>query len=266
MFGLPVNTLGCLITSRLHANDCQILLDKILFRIQSWTNKSLSYGGRAQLIKSVLFSTQIYWSTIFILPQKILSNIEKLLRSFFWTGIHMKSVGAKVAWADVCAPKEGGLDFRVLKDWNGAAMTKYLWALALKADTLWVKWIHTYIIKHQCLWTIPIPIPASVSWTVRKLFKLRPLVQPWITYVVGNGRNTFIWLDNWHTLGPLFAKFGSRVVYNLGRNLNAKVATIIVNNTWQWPRCRNSVTREILGSTPTSLVPHPNQEDSVIWN
>lgn len=143
-------------------------------------------------------------------------------------------------------------------------MIKHLWALALKADNLWVKWLHTCIIKNHCLWTIPIPV--SASWTIRKLFKLRPLVHPWITNVVGNGMNTFLWLDNWHPLGPLYARFGSRVVYNLGRNLHAKVDTIISAQSWQWPRGRNSVTREILRATPPHFIPHPSQEDTNFWN
>lgn len=72
--------------------------------------------------------------------------------------------------------------------------------------------------------------------------------------------------DNWHPLGPLFARFGSRVVYNLGRTLHAKVDTIIADQSWQWPRCRNSVTRDILRATPAHFVPHPSQEDTVVWN
>lgn len=136
----------------------------------------------------------------------------------------MKSAGAKVSWADVCVPKEeGGLGLRVLKDWNRAAMTKHLWALALKADTLWIKWVHTYIIKGK--------LHVGYSYNCFKFFKLRPLVQPWITYLVGNGNKTFLRLDNWHPLGPLLAKFGAGVVYNLGRNLFAKVASIVVDQS-----------------------------------
>ncbi|KAI8568988.1 hypothetical protein RHMOL_Rhmol02G0244100 [Rhododendron molle] len=108
--------------------------------------------------------------------------------------------------------------------------------------------------------------PTFASWTIRKIFKLRPMVQPWITYVIGNGRNTFLWLDNWHPLGPLFAKFGSRVVYNLGRSLQTKVDFMIVNNQWQWLRARNPAIREILRTTPNSLVSKVSHEDSVVWN
>lgn len=66
----------------------------------------------------------------------------------------MKSSGAKVSWDSVCLPKpEGGLGFRRLHDWNVAAMTKYIWALAKKADTLWIKWVHMFVIKTKCMWT-----------------------------------------------------------------------------------------------------------------
>ena len=59
-----------LITSKLKATDCKALVDKITARIKSWTNKSLSYAGRLQLIQYVLFRIQVYWSGFFILPKK----------------------------------------------------------------------------------------------------------------------------------------------------------------------------------------------------
>lgn len=94
-------------------------------------------------------------------------------------------------WEDVCAPKaEGGLGFRVLKDWNKAAMSGHLWAIAKKADTLWIRWVHTYVINEQCLWHIR--IPPSSSWTIIKIFQLRDMVQPWIKHVTGNGAGTFL--------------------------------------------------------------------------
>lgn len=59
-----------------------------------------------------------------MLPQKVLNDIEKVLRVFFWSGPELKSSGAKVKWCDVCSPKmEGGLGFEVIKDWNQAAMS-----------------------------------------------------------------------------------------------------------------------------------------------
>lgn len=45
---LSIKYLGVpLIDSRLKAEDCRVLKDRILHRIQGWSSKSLSYGGRA---------------------------------------------------------------------------------------------------------------------------------------------------------------------------------------------------------------------------
>jgi hypothetical protein len=57
---LPVRYLGVpLISSRLSVSDCSILLDKIVGRINSWTSKNLSFAGRLQLLKSVMYSLQV---------------------------------------------------------------------------------------------------------------------------------------------------------------------------------------------------------------
>ncbi|XP_058180144.1 uncharacterized protein LOC131298685 [Rhododendron vialii] len=108
-------------------------------------------------------------------------------------------------------------------------------------------------------------IPSDSSWTMRKILGLRKLCQPLIRYHVGNGANTFLWLDNWHILGPLYAKFGERVVTNLGRALWAKVATIIDQGDWCWPKLGNQSIQAIMAPTPPSLRPNLTVEDSVSW-
>lgn len=32
-------------------------------------------------------------------------------------------------------------------------------------------------------------------------------------HIVGNGGDTFVWLDNWHPLGPLYKVLGEAVIY-----------------------------------------------------
>lgn len=117
------------------------------------------------------------------------------------------------------------------------------------------------MIKSQCIWNMP--LPADSSWTLRKIFGLRSLGQNFIKAVVGNGKDTFLWLDDWHTLGPLFQKFGSRVMFNLGRSLGAKLDSIIDNGRWRWPRSRNATIIEIVDSTTRDLIPMMDREDHV---
>lgn len=96
-------------------------------RIQSWSNKFLSFGGRAQLKSLVLFGIQVYLSSIFILPCKIMKDIESMLSVFLWKGLELKSSEVKVAWPSVYLPKkEVGLGFMRIKEWNGAAMLRHL--------------------------------------------------------------------------------------------------------------------------------------------
>ncbi|KAF7153059.1 hypothetical protein RHSIM_Rhsim01G0045900 [Rhododendron simsii] len=63
----------------------------------------------------------------------------------------------------------------------------------------------------------------DASWTVCKLLKLRDMAQPWIQYVIGDGKPTYLWADNWHNLGPLYNRFGDSRDFNVGRPLSAKV-------------------------------------------
>jgi hypothetical protein len=75
---LPIRYLGVpLISSRLIVADCQALIMKITSRIDSWISKSLTFAGRLQLISSILYSIHVYWSSVFILPKKIIKAIEK---------------------------------------------------------------------------------------------------------------------------------------------------------------------------------------------
>jgi hypothetical protein len=58
---LPVRYLGVpLLSTKLKYIDCKSMIDKITSRTKSWTNRDLTYVGRVQLIKNVLFSMQTY--------------------------------------------------------------------------------------------------------------------------------------------------------------------------------------------------------------
>lgn len=80
---LPVRYLGVpLITSRLRRKNCLALVDKIVAKAKSWTCRALSFAGRLQLINSILFAIQIYWSSIFMLPKAVIKQVEQTLRAF----------------------------------------------------------------------------------------------------------------------------------------------------------------------------------------
>src|SRR5262249_26783296 len=111
-----------LISSKLKRFDCDALVVRIFSQLDSWTCKFLSYVGRLQLLKLVIFSMQIYWAFVFILPKKVICSIEKLMRNFLWSGKHNISTKAKIKWDVVCSLKhEGRLGIPNLVAWNKAA-------------------------------------------------------------------------------------------------------------------------------------------------
>jgi hypothetical protein len=62
--------------------------------------------GQVQRINSVLFSIQVYWASLFLLPGQVIKNVEQIMRSFMWSSSDMRTTGAKMAWDQVCLPKE----------------------------------------------------------------------------------------------------------------------------------------------------------------
>lgn len=106
---LPFRYLGVPLTSKkLTIVQCQPLIDKLVARIRHWSAKLLSYGGRVQLIKSVLFAVTNYWLQCFPLPKGVLHNIEAICRSFLWSNSDTVTRKSPVAWEKVCTPKRQG--------------------------------------------------------------------------------------------------------------------------------------------------------------
>ncbi|XP_028066993.1 uncharacterized protein LOC114269841 [Camellia sinensis] len=212
---LPVWHLGVpLISTKLRKIDCDQLVARITKRIQLWTNKVLSYAGRAQLIKFILFSMQVYWASLSILPKKVVKETESCLRASFWNGPDSKKNGAKVAWVHLCVPwNEGGLGFKSIE---------------------------------------------------RKLLDLRSIIAPLIKYNVGNGKATFLWFDNWLPLGPVFNRFGERVIFDSGIQKFAKVESVIYGTRWKWPVCRTWELNKIKVVVPADMKPSL-VNDKVVW-
>nr|GEZ10601.1 RNA-directed DNA polymerase, eukaryota, reverse transcriptase zinc-binding domain protein [Tanacetum cinerariifolium] len=113
---LPMKYLGVpLLYKRLRIKDCQILVDRVVNKVNRWRNKFLSYAGRLQLIASV----HVYWASIYLLPQWLIRDIDKVLKIFLWNACESAQRKARISWKNVCKPKEnGGLGIRSLKGRN----------------------------------------------------------------------------------------------------------------------------------------------------
>ncbi|XP_056688751.1 uncharacterized protein [Spinacia oleracea] len=144
------------------------LVDKMMARIKTWSSRNISFAGRITLINAVLLSIHSYWAQVFILPKHVLKTVEAICRAFLWQGTYFCTKPGYVALEKVCSPKkEGGLGIRKVQAWNIAALGKYVWAIARKQDTMWVRWVNAIYIKAADWWEYQ--SKADNGWYWRKI-------------------------------------------------------------------------------------------------
>ncbi|XP_010672333.2 uncharacterized protein LOC104888918 [Beta vulgaris subsp. vulgaris] len=76
-------------SKKLNYTQCKPLIERITSRAQGWVAKMLSYAGRHQLVRSILYSMQNYWGYIFPLPKKVIKVVKGICRRLW-----VKSVNA----------------------------------------------------------------------------------------------------------------------------------------------------------------------------
>ncbi|KAJ9553884.1 LOW QUALITY PROTEIN: hypothetical protein OSB04_017929 [Centaurea solstitialis] len=144
---------------------------------------------------------------------QLINSVLASIRSFLWSSGEAVKGKAKVAWKVVCLPREkGGLGVRDLRKWNKVLLTK---------------------LKGRCFWDVGAVFDASWFWI--KVVRFREMYRHQIWHVLGDGRSTFLWTDNWHSIGPLYSLFSKRDVYMAGLDWNMKVCDLVVDGLWMWP-------------------------------
>ena len=156
----------------------------------------------------------MYCASVFILPKKVIKDIEQLIRNFLWSGNDLDPHKAKVAWRDICYPKkQGGLGIKPLYVWNQSLVAKLVWRLLVgNKESLWVQWVHTYRVRGTCFWLLK--TPYACPWYWRKLLLVRGTVKPFFGWRIGDGRSTFFWYDQWNPLGILIDHFSRQLHFN----------------------------------------------------
>nr|GEX55649.1 hypothetical protein [Tanacetum cinerariifolium] len=203
---LPIKYLGVpLVPFKLVYKDCKELIVKVHARTNDWKNKSLSITGRLQLVQSVISSINVYWASAFILPTRILLDIEQIMRGFLWCQGSMKKGKSKVAWEKLLSKKE----------------------------SLWVTWIHMHKIKDRNFWDLP--CHGKMSWAWRKVLQLRSIIRKFVWHKIGDGNHTSIWFDQWCHLSPLADFISHRDMYRAGLSSSSKVADLFATGSFVWP-------------------------------
>ncbi|GFZ11471.1 hypothetical protein Acr_22g0008690 [Actinidia rufa] len=127
--------------------------DRIAGYLNAWAGMKLSYAGRCELIRSILQGVECFWLASLYIPAGIRDRLIRMCRNFLWGGQCYVFKKALVAWESICLPKmEGGLGFKNLEAWNLALLSKNLWNIQAKKDSLWVRWIHLNHLQNSSIW------------------------------------------------------------------------------------------------------------------
>ncbi|RVW38638.1 LINE-1 reverse transcriptase-like [Vitis vinifera] len=107
-------------------------------RLSLWKRQYLSKGGRLTLLKSTLSSLPTYFLSLFVIPKKVCTRLEKIQRDFLWGSGALENKPHLVSWKVICAAKkDGGLGIRNLAIFNKALLGKWLWRFANENELLW---------------------------------------------------------------------------------------------------------------------------------
>lgn len=152
----------------------QILKDRFKQRIDNWSIKYLSQGGKEIFIKAILQSIPTCAMSCFFLPKTLCIGLEGIIAKFWWQKNKSKKGIHWCAWKDVCLPKDlGGLGFRSLNKFNVALLAKQGWRLfnypnSLLAQVLKAKYFPRTNFLNAPLGNLPSLTWRSI-WSTRKL-------------------------------------------------------------------------------------------------
>ena len=155
---LLVRYLGVpLCTKKLSLLNCEVLIQQVKGKFNSWSARALSFAGRLLLIKTVIAGITNFWCSSFVLPKACIKRINSLCGVFLWRGNIEEHHTARVSWEIVTRPKEeGGLGVRDLVQWNKACMMKLIWLFFFQAGSIWVAWFRETVLSGDLssFWTV----------------------------------------------------------------------------------------------------------------
>lgn len=166
------------------------IVEKFENRLNSWKSKLLNHAGRLILLKTVLESLPVYAMGTVILPNKVISKLNAIMRNFFWGGVDDRRHMPYVAWKTITTPKGmGGLGLRSLKEMNQSLVAKNIWKIASGAEVSWVKLVQAKYFPRGCFWMTNRTHTCSKLWS--QMVHLEPFLQQHFLWKIGTGEK--IW-------------------------------------------------------------------------
>lgn len=167
--GLPISN------KKLRKADLLAWVEKVGDRLPKWKATLMNMAGRVAWTRFVLSAVPIHVLIAVKVPKWFIKAIDKIRRSFVWTGREEANGGAcLVAWEKVQRPLDlGGLGILNLEVLSWSLQIRWLWFQKTDHDRSWSG------------------LNIQVHQNAIALFNIA------IESHIGDGRNTLFWTDKW---------------------------------------------------------------------
>ncbi|XP_050229432.1 uncharacterized protein LOC126678581 [Mercurialis annua] len=184
----PISYLGLPLSIKsVRATHWQPVVENFAAKLTLWKGKLLSPAGRLVLIKAVLNSLPVYYMGSFVIPQSIVTSLDRCMKRFLWCGNSEGKWFCKVAWSS-----------------NLSLLCKWLWKFRTSRGSLWfcvvtsssgmsswddlVSSNHSHL-SHQWKGILRFCVKNQVAWRAfNDSFSVR----------IGNGESASFWHDRWN--------------------------------------------------------------------
>jgi hypothetical protein len=177
--------------------DFSYVKEKLESKTSCWKSKSLSWMGRATLIKSVAMAIPSYSMAAFQLPKSLYKDMDSCVKRFWWAPKkEAPHYYAPTAWKNICTPvQEGGLGFRTFWNLNQACLAKLAWWVLSKKDSICIQVLHAKY-KVRSNW-LNHKSGFVVSWSWKSIENSKSILSKGAYILVGDGSSTLVWEDPW---------------------------------------------------------------------
>ncbi|XP_052478837.1 uncharacterized mitochondrial protein AtMg00310-like [Gossypium raimondii] len=222
--GLP-NVVG-----RRKKESFQYLKEKVHNRIEGWSTRMLSQGGKEVFLKAVLQAIPTYAMSCFLLPKSLCRDMESIFAKFWWQKAHGRRGIHWCQWKYLCRSKEnGGLGFRDMAKFNISLLAKQGWRILSNPDSLLAQVLKAkYFPNVNFLYS---RLESNASYTWKSIWAMKGILEEGLCWKVGKGTHISVGNDSW------IPDVNKSKLLDLAMNLNdVKFADLINQNNRTWKK------------------------------
>ena len=159
----------------------------------------LTLVGRLTLINSVLNTIPIFWMSMLKLPIAIIQEINQKYRRFLWDSQQtLSSVKHLLNWSQVYRPRRfRGLGVKNLSSLNEVLLLKWWWRFFKYPQKPQSQLIKQAYYSRQSLTRPSHHLLTLTSLFWKNMLKLSVIYHQWFCPLVGDGRASLFWYDQW---------------------------------------------------------------------